>query len=123
MTPQEVIPMRNKVDAVLKMGRPWDQTTTRLFIGVVTFNKTMCSRRLHVLAPLHKLTGVGASVWEPRHEQAFQNMKVMVPADAMSYYPDLNKPFKIYTNASEYQMGATIIQDGNLNFLLVEETN
>ena len=31
----------------------------------------------------------------------------------MSYYLDLNKPFKIYTDASEYQMGAAIIQDGH----------
>ena len=40
-------------------------------------------------------------------------MKAMIVADAMSYYPDLNKPFDICTDASDYQMGATIIQDGH----------
>ena len=49
----------------------------------------------------------------PRHEQAFLTMKAMIAADAMSYYPDLNKPFEIYTDASEYQMGAAINQDGH----------
>ena len=37
----------------------------------------------------------------------------MIAADAMSYYPDLNKPFDIYTDASNYQMGTAIIQDGH----------
>ena len=37
----------------------------------------------------------------------------MVAADAMFYYPDLNKPFEVYTDASEYQMGAAKIQDGH----------
>ena len=38
-------------------------------------------------------------------------MKAIIVADVMSYYPDLNKPFDIYTGANEYQMGAAIIQD------------
>ena len=40
-------------------------------------------------------------------------MKAMITADTISYYPNLNKPFDIYTDASDYQMGVAIIQDGH----------
>ena len=33
-------------------------------------------------------------------------------ADCLNAYPDYNKPFKIYTDASNYQLGAAIIQEG-----------
>ena len=31
-------------------------------------------------------------------------------ADCLNAYLDYNKPFEIYTDASDYQLGATIIQ-------------
>ena len=33
-------------------------------------------------------------------------------ADCLNAYPDYNNPFKIYTDASNYQLGAAIIQEG-----------
>ena len=33
-------------------------------------------------------------------------------ADCLNAYPDYNKTFKIYTDASDYQLGAAIIQEG-----------
>ena len=33
----------------------------------------------------------------------------VMAADCLNAYPDYNKPFKIYTDASDYQLGATII--------------
>ena len=112
MTPDGVTPMRNKIEAVLKLGRPTDKSQVRSFIGAVTFYKSMWPRRSHILAPLHELTGDIPFVWGPRQVEAFETMKAMIAADAMTTYPDLNLPFDIYTDASDYQLGAAILQNG-----------
>ena len=94
--------MRKKIDAVLKMGQTTSQMEVLSFIGVVAFYKSMWPFRSYVLAPLHELIGIRQFIWGPRQEQAFLTMKAMIAADVMSYYPDLNKPFEIYTDASNY---------------------
>ena len=104
--------MQNQIDAVLKMEQSTNQTKVRSFINAVTFYKSIWSRQSYVLAPLHKLTGVGRFIWGSRQEKAFLTMKAIIAVDSMSYYPDLNKFFDICTDANKYQMGVAIIQDG-----------
>ena len=40
-------------------------------------------------------------------------MKAIIAGDDISEYADLNIPFGIYTNSSDYQMGAVIMQKLN----------
>ena len=82
------------------------------FLGAVTIYKSMFPRRSHVLRPLTELTGKGAFEWLPRHQKAFDEMKVIIAAEAINVYADPKLPFEIYTNASDYQMGAAIMQNG-----------
>jgi hypothetical protein len=54
--------------------------------------------------------------------QAFDKMCLLMAADALSAYPDHNKRLDIFTDLSDYQMGACIMQEGRLCCLLQQIT-
>ncbi len=50
--------------------------------------------------------------WTNDMQQAFDKMHVLMAANALAAYPDHNKWFDIYTDASDFQLGACIVQEG-----------
>ena len=112
MTPTAIKPMKKKVEAVLKMQRPKNKTEARSFIGAVNYYKSLWPRRAHLLAPLSELTGNKPFSWDDRKQRAFDAMKALMASNCINKYPDYTKTFHIYTDASDYQLGAAIIQDG-----------
>jgi RNase H-like domain found in reverse transcriptase len=104
--------MAEEIEAILRMQPPKDVRQVRSFLGSVQYYRDMWPKRAHILAPLTELTGIKKFRWEARHQKAFEQMKALIVSDALLRYPDLNKPFDIETDASEYQLGAVIKQDG-----------
>jgi hypothetical protein len=51
--------------------------------------------------------------WHSSHQQAFDKIKKVIGTEVLLSYPDFNKPvlFHLYTNASDHQLGAVIMQD------------
>jgi hypothetical protein len=49
--------------------------------------------------------------WDPIHQQTFDNVKATIAKDVVLAYPEVMKPFGIYTDASTMQLGAVITQD------------
>jgi hypothetical protein len=53
--------------------------------------------------------------WHSSHQQAFDKIKKDIGTDiqVLLNYPDFNKPFPfhLYTDASDHQLGAVIMQD------------
>ena len=64
------------------------------------------------MAPLSNLTSVNVPFkWKEQHQQAFDTMKKVIARDTILAFPDFTQPFHIYTDASDYQMGAVIVQN------------
>ncbi len=45
-------------------------------------------------------------------QKLFDKMHLLMAANALAAYPDHNKKFNVYTDASDFQLGACIIQEG-----------
>jgi hypothetical protein len=72
----------------------------------------MWPRRSEILAPLTCHTSKDVTFqWTDVEQQAFDKMKAIVCRKILLSYPDINKPFHIYTDASHYHLGAVISQD------------
>jgi hypothetical protein len=49
--------------------------------------------------------------WTDEMQKAFDKMCLLMAADALAAYSDHNKWFNVYTDASDLQSGACIIQE------------
>ena len=50
--------------------------------------------------------------WEAIHQVAFDNCKQMLADQVTLAFPDFSKPFHLYSDASDIQLVATLVQEG-----------
>ena len=111
LTPHGVKPLRKKIQGILDMEEPTNIGQLRSFLGMVTYYRDMWPRRSHILAPLTELIGTKTFKWGDEQRKAFKEMKALIAKDTLLAYPDHNLPFKIETDASDYQLGGRIFQE------------
>jgi hypothetical protein len=61
--------------------------------------------------------------WHSPHQLAFEKIKKVIGTEVLLCYPDFNKPFHLYTDASDHQLGAVIMQDENPIAFYTQELN
>ena len=95
----------------------------RRILGIIQYYRDIWAKRSHVLAPLTSLVGecgrpkgskkkATKFVWLPKHQAVFDKMKKIVSREVTLAYPNFSQPFVIYTDASDYQLGSVITQEG-----------
>ncbi len=113
------------MQAILVIKPPTGVRQLRHFLGMVQYYHDLWARRSEMLAPLTSLVGeCGQTIttkakgtkkvpwhWDEVHQRAFNHIKATIPKDVVLAYPDFNKVFGIYTDASSKQLGAVITQD------------
>ncbi|KAL7463111.1 hypothetical protein ACHAXS_003493 [Conticribra weissflogii] len=74
------------------------------------YQKTL--RISDLIKPLTQLTCKGVPFrWGPEQQSAFEKTKAAVLEAVMLTYPDATKPFVLYTDASNYAIGAILMQE------------
>jgi hypothetical protein len=97
------------------MDHPCNATELRMFIGCVNYYHDMWPSRAHILKLLRDQSGLKKRApikWTDEMQQAFDRMRLFMAAHDLAAYLDHNKRFDIYTDASDFQLGTCIIQEG-----------
>jgi hypothetical protein len=86
-----------------------------MFIGCVSYYPDMWPSRAHILKLLPDQSSLKKKApikWTDEMQKAFDKMHLRMAANALAAYPDHNKRFNVYTDASDFQLDACIIQEG-----------
>jgi hypothetical protein len=113
ITQKGVKPLSKKVEAITNLAPPTNRKGVRRFIGLVNYYRDMWGKRSEILAPLTALTSVNKPwKWTDVEQNAFDTMKRIMARETILAYPNFEKPFEIHTDASAFQLGACISQEG-----------
>ena len=102
-----------KVRAVKDMPRPDNKKAVEHFLGCLEYLSHFLPQLAEVAAPLRLLTEQSALfTWQTQQEEAFQALKTMITNMPVLKFYDLIKEATIQCDASEKELGTTLLQKG-----------
>ena len=115
VTPEGILPLRDKVKAVEDYPRPYNHKQLRAFLGFINYYHRFVHNMAHHLAPLYNLLKNSKSKnqvidWNDEAVQAFQHSKKMLAEATALAFPSSNLPTQIVVDASDIAIGAVLQQ-------------
>jgi len=84
----------------------------RRFLGMAQYYRQYINRYADLTGPLYDmLKESGPAVWGQTQQEAFDIIKNKLATEPIRAHSDFNKPFKLYTDASDTGLGAVLAQD------------
>ncbi|KAG1440545.1 hypothetical protein G6F57_018987 [Rhizopus arrhizus] len=110
-----MLPSSSKVKAIQDWPQPKNVQEVRQFIGLCSHYRRFIPGFSTVATPLTDLTkGTGAKKrpvqWSQECQAAFVKLKELMSSAPVLQPPDLSKPFIIETDASDFGVGAVLLQ-------------
>ncbi len=101
----------DKIASILKFPTPRDVKAVRSFLGLSGFYRSFIQSYSTIARPLAILLRKEAQfTWGTEQQQAFDKLKKALTSQPVLSYPDFNKPFYLYTDASLSGLGAALMQ-------------
>jgi hypothetical protein len=105
-----------KIQVILDWPVLTTLTELQSFLGISNFYWRFVLGFSHIAWALSQVTkgnGKENFAWGLAQQQAFDDLKHHLCSTPVLFLPDLQQPFKIETNSSDYVVGATITQHGH----------
>ena len=106
-----ISPDPQKVEVIKNLLPPQTVKEVRSFVGMASYYRKFIPNFSGVASPLTDLTRKRASFqWTDVCQKAFETLKYALSSAPLLAHPDLKQPFHLYTDASQYAIGAVLTQ-------------
>jgi hypothetical protein len=103
----------SKVKVILEWPKPNNVIEVRSFLGAAQYWRKFIANFSSIAAPLHVVTSVKQVFqWGGKQQKAFDALKEKISSVPVLALPNLRQPLKIQIDASNYAMGAILLQHG-----------
>ena len=105
-------PDPEKVKAIKEYPVPKDLTELRRFIGMISYYRHFISGFSDIAHPLHRLLQKDAKFeWNQSCQNSFESLKEQLISSPILGFPDTDKDYVLYTDASDVGIGAVLTQE------------
>ena len=102
-----------KVHAITEMPEPTNVHELRRFLGMVNYVARFLPSLAAMISPLHNLLKKDVPwVWSETQQQAVDDAKRLIAESPTLHFYDPTKPLTVENDASEYGLGAALLQEG-----------
>jgi len=103
---------RTKTDAIANLPPPEDVAGVRTFLGMSGYYRQCVESYAQHAEPLVRLVRKSERfVWGSEQQVAFQHLKDALVSNKVMAHPQVNKPYRLYTDACNYAVGAILVQN------------
>ena len=104
-------PMPDKLSAIKEMPAPRNPKEIKQFLGLEGYYQKFIPRFLDIAKPLTRLTRYDMTFdWYEKCEFSFQTLKDALCTEPILKFPDLNKPYVLFTDASKHAWAGVLTQ-------------
>ena len=113
---QGIATQPSKIDAIRNMKTPTNEKELRSFLGLTGYYRKYCDHYAVIAAPLYALLQkrkpgeTFASLWGSRQDKALELLKQRLTSPPILAFPDINKDFRLFTDASMDGIGNVLTQ-------------